>query len=266
MVKKQKIILVILFLLFLIGLNVVGGNQVRNSFYFMASPFSGFFRGIGKASSDFFVTLINSRSLKLENERLISSNQNLLQENAEFHSLKKENEVLRKVLKLGLNKKFNLQMASVLSLDLREDFVVLNKGKADGIKENMPVITQEKVLVGKVIKVFPNFSQVELISNPQSKFSVKFLSTTSSQEKNFYAAAQGNGHEQIILLSVPQEKKIKKGEVVVSYQLGNIFPKDLLVGKVSQIKKNDLKPFQAIDIEPFFKNNLPDILFIIKNS
>jgi rod shape-determining protein MreC len=39
----------------------------------------------------------------------------------------------------------------------------------------------------------------------------------------------------------------------VTSALGGIFPKGLLVGKIKEVKKSDIEPFQKTKIEPFFQ-------------
>ena len=53
--------------------------------------------------------------------------------------------------------------------------------------------------------------------------------------------------------------------MVFTTVLTGIFPKGLLVGEIGEVKKTDLSAFQEAEIDPYFKRNLSEILFVIKN-
>ena len=139
-------------------------------FYTVSLPVQNFFWGLGKKAADLFDTVSQIGKLERENKELDLKNQDLLSKINSLEETKKENEILRTALGLGLEKDFELKMAKVISKDLSIDFIEINKGSGDGILENHPVITSQKVLVGKVSAVYENFSKVMLISDKQSSF------------------------------------------------------------------------------------------------
>jgi cell shape-determining protein MreC len=47
--------------------------------------------------------------------------------------------------------------------------------------------------------------------------------------------------------------------------LESSYPKDLLVGRIAIMQKNDLKPFQTAKVEPFFDLKSAENLFVITN-
>ena len=126
----------------------------------------------------------------------------------------------------------------------------------------MPVITKEKIVVGSIEKIYKNFSRVLLLSNQKSSFDVEIQSKESDE---IYGLAQGEGDLRIRLKFIPQEEKIAKGDMVFTTVLTGIFQKGLLVGEIGEVKKTDLSAFQEAEIDPYFKRNLSEILFVIKN-
>ena len=132
-----------------------------------------------------------------------------------------------------------------------------NKGEKDGISEEFPVINQQKVLIGKIDKVYRNFSKVLLISNSKSSFDVKV------QESEVFGIIKGKGNLKILLDFIHKEKEIKEGDLVVSSALGGFFPQGLLIGEISEVKKSDLEPFQTARVKPAFDIGDLEKLFII---
>ena len=248
--------MLIVFILIIASLNFYK-KEVKNLIYTVSLPVQNFFWGLGKKAANLFDTVSQIGKLEKENKELDLKNQDLISKINSLEETKKDNEILRTALGLGLEKDFELKMAKVISKDLSIDFIEINKGSKDGILENQPVITSQKILVGKVSAVYENFSKVMLISDKQSSFDAEISG------KDISSLVKGQGSSKISLELIPREKEISKDEVVVTSILGGIFPEGLLVGKISEIKKNDIDPFQSAEIQPFLNISDLETLFII---
>ena len=101
-----------------------------------------------------------------------------------------------------------------------------------------------------------------MISSKNNVLNVKVQNSDSSVAP-IYGVVRGNGSSGIFLDLVPVDSKINKDDVLVTSALEGIFPRDLLVGRVKETEKNDLKPFQTIKVEPFFNVQEADNLFVI---
>lgn len=162
---------------------------------------------------------------------------------------------------------FNLRIAGVIGLD-GSDMLSVNKGSVDGIAVGMPVISQQNVLFGLVAKVFKNYSEVQLISSPDSVVNVKVQQNSddaSVNQSEVDGVIKGSGNLSLYLDLVPIGTEINQGDVLITSALEKKFPKDLLVGTISHVEKNDQKPFQQAQVQPFFNLNNTDNLFIITN-
>jgi len=256
--------IVLLIVLFLINL-AHGSSLLREPFYIISSPIEKLLIIAGEKSSDFLGSLFNFRDLALEEKKLASENQKLLSEIAQMKYLKDENETLKAALSLKLQEKFKLLLCEALSWDFQHNTLFISKGSNDGVLENMPLITGNKVLVGKVVHAYRNSSQVQLISSPKAKFDVSPLSIANGGENKFYTLAQGGGENKIILNFYPLNKEVKANDVFVTSCVNKNFPKSLLVGRVENVVKNDINPYQKVIIKPFFKKDMPEFLFLITN-
>ena len=254
--KNEFLIAVIGFALILLALNLFE-NPVKNTFYLISAPVQKVLWQAGDRTSDFFEAVYRAKYLKKEQEELERENQRLLSEIAGFAELEKENEILRQALEIGLEKEFKLVLSEIINKDATQDSILLNKGFMDKISPGMTVITQEKVLVGKISKVYENFSSVELISNKKSEFSARIA------EEEISGLIQGQGRFLLSFNRISQNVKIFKGDIVLTDVLDNDFPPGLLVGKVKEIKKSDTEPFQQAEVSLFFDIKKISYLFII---
>lgn len=258
---KLKIsVILALLIAFFIVLNLTSFSiGVKNFFYLVSSPIQKTFWRAGDNLSDFFEVISEIGKLKKENEELLLKNQELLVENTRLKELKKENEVLRKALEVGLEKEFKLLLSDVIGKDISQDTLLINKGSKDGILKGFPVITQQKVLIGKCGEVYENFSRVVLISNKESSFDVKV------SDNDIQGVVKGEGNLKLFLDLVSQEEEIKEGAIVVTTVLGGIFPKGLLVGEIKEVLRSDIQPFQGAKIKPAFDIKEIETLFVITN-
>ncbi|KPJ56415.1 hypothetical protein AMJ49_04895 [Parcubacteria bacterium DG_74_2] len=259
--KTKTAIILILIICFFLVLNLIGlSKPVKSFFYSLSLPIQKTLWQAGDGVSDFFDSIAHSKYLGEKNKELLSNNQELLSENALLKELKKENEILRQALNLDLQKEFQLILAEIISKDISQDFILISKGSNDGILNDMAVITAEKALCGRIYEVYDNFSKVVLISNPEISFDAK---VPKESEDEIYGVIEGKGSLNLYFNLIPQDKEIKQEDIVVTTSLGGIFPKGLLIGKIKEIKKSDVRPFQEAEVQPFFSLKNTEILFII---
>lgn len=232
-------------------------KEVKNFFYKISEPIQKFLWRAGNRISDFFETITKINKLKKEADELLLKNQELLAENSSLQDLKKENEILREALNIGLEKEFKLSLTQVIGKDISQDFISINKGSEDGIAENMPVVTSQKVLLGRIKEVYKNYSKVMLISNKESFFNGKITG------KEILGEVLGKGDFKMLFDLIPPEAEISEGDLVETSALGGIFPKGLLVGKIGKIQKSDVQSSHQAEIFPLFDLEKLEMVFVI---
>jgi len=248
--RKKILIIVIVGVTLVLSLNFFS-KEVRGFFYSFSSPIQKSFWGVGNSISGFFEGLANTGKLKKENDDLKLTIEQLLAENMSLQETKKENEFLREALEIGLPKEFRLALAEVISKDINQDCVLIDLGAKDGLLEGMPVITQQKTLLGKIIEVYDSFSRVMLISHQESSFDAGVV------DSNITGVIKGKGSFEIEFDLVPKDEEVVEGDLIVSSALGGLYPQGLLVGQVKKIEQSDIQPFYQIEVSPFF--DLPEI-------
>jgi len=253
---KTGIVVFLIIIAFALNVSFVS-KAIKGFFYSISEPIQFWLWEKGIKSSDFFKAILSNQELKKENDFLKLENQKLITENILLEELKTENQLLKKVLDLELEKEFELDLVHIIAKT--NDYLMINKGYGHGMGVGMPVITESKVLVGKIVQLFQNTSQVELLSSKNSSFDVEIFT------KDIYSLAKGQGNFEIILDLIPKEENIETGDKVITSSLGWNFPKELLVGSVKSVKKSDVTAFQEVKVESSFDLNAAKTLFIIKN-
>lgn len=120
----------------------------------------------------------------------------------------------------------------------------LDRGSRDGVELNMGVITPEGV-VGKVLAVYPATSQVLLLSDKDSGVGALLAGTRT------HGPVRGTGEPlRLGMEYVAKDVMVTAGEAILTSGQDRIFPKDLPVGTVLDVKADPRSPFQQIVVRP----------------
>ena len=210
------------------------------------------FLSLHKASSYLRITY-NERSDK---ENLINKINilearvtNLIVENARFKSLDEENQVLREYLKFSKDNELSFVMGNIIArkgLDSNnlDQNIIVNKGAQDGVKIGTGV-TSGGAVVGKVISVKSNASEVCLITNRDCK-----LAATIQNKDNTSGIINGELGLTIKMEFIPQTEELKIGDTVVTSGLEENIPRGLVLGTIEEISKESNELWQSATIEP----------------
>jgi len=249
---RRRVVLIIIALLVILLLNVIE-NPMRSWAYKVAAPVQSYFWQAGDDVNGFF----SGGQVKQDSETLLFENMALLQTVGELKDVKEENDELRKALAFGIEEDFVFIEGQVLWKDPSSDTLIIRSGT--GVEEGMPVTTPEKVAVGIVEEVMGEFSRIRLLSHTES--SVDVVAT----EERIGGVIKGEGKFNTLLDFLPHSAEITEGDIVITSQLGGIFPKNFLVGRVAKVIKSDLEPFQRAQVDQFFNIKLHHMLLIITN-
>src|ERR1700681_1373188 len=119
--------------------------------------------------------------------------------------------------------------------------IMLDRGSKDHIKKNMGVITPEGV-VGKIVEVYDNTSEVLLLTDKDSGVGA-MLGNSRVQ-----SPGGGAGEPLLVMKYVANDDVVSVGERVVTSGMDKIFPRDLPIGTITDIKPGN--PFKSIRIRP----------------
>ena len=119
--------------------------------------------------------------------------------------------------------------------------IQLDRGERDGIRKNMGVITPDGV-VGKVVESYPNASQVLLLTDKESGVGAMLA------DSRVQGPVGGQGEPLLVMKYVPNDDTVNLGDRVITSGMDRIFPRDLPVGTVAEIKSGN--QFKQIRVKP----------------
>lgn len=139
--------------------------------------------------------------------------------------------------------------------------LTLDKGRDDGIRPDMAVMTPDGV-VGKIRDTEPHTSQLLLLNDPSSGAGVLFAST------RIRAIVRGNANGGIEIDNLTQDNRIKPGEQVLTSGGDGVYPRGLPVGVIESIAPDPQhQPFVSIKVKPAANlSRLEEVLVITGTS
>ncbi|HMD07406.1 MAG TPA: rod shape-determining protein MreC [Candidatus Acidoferrum sp.] len=127
------------------------------------------------------------------------------------------------------------------SADSASQTIYLDRGERDGIRRNMGVITPDGV-VGKVIESYKDTAQVLLLTDKDSGVGAMLV------DSRLQGPVGGTGEPLLIMKYIPNDDNVNSGERVVTSGMDRIFPRDLPVGTIAEIKSGN--PFKQLRVKP----------------
>ena len=127
------------------------------------------------------------------------------------------------------------------SADSASQTIYLDRGERDGIRKNMGVITPDGV-VGKVIESYKDTAQVLLLTDKESGVGAMLV------ESRLQGPVGGTGEPLMVMKYIPNDDNVNSGERVVTSGMDRIFPRDLPVGTIAEIKAGS--PFKQLRVKP----------------
>jgi len=259
----SKVLVVVFGLAIILAVTNVFSSGLRNVFLSVSSPFSNFFWSLGKNTSSFLGSLASAGFLSNDNYNLKEENQKLLSQVIFLQDQVKQLKNIATIQGAIDGEKFDLLPVKASGLS-EKDILSVNKGLSDGILENMPVINQNKAIVGVVVKVYKDYSAVMLISSLENGGVGARVIEKDGSLSDIEGVVKGAGSLSFLLDFVPVNDELKQNSFLITSELEDIFPPGLLIGEISEINKNDQDPHQKAKIDPFFKIG-SDSFFVITN-
>ncbi len=245
-IKNTTVIFVVLlsfFLIFFSKSDLILINGIKNFSTSIINPLTTIISSPIKIISNVANEYDKFRNLKFENRILQEEIIRLKKWQTLAIQNSRENKVLKKLLQATDN---DLQLVKTASLYNRNDnlfskLININAGYIDNVQNNMTVIN-ERGLVGKVIESTSNNSRVLLITDPNLSISVKTISN------GVFSLLSGVGDNQYLVSKFIKSNEMPRlGDIVVTSGTAQIFPVDLLVGKIEKIEEDRFYVLPFVD-------------------
>lgn len=199
--------------------------------------------------SNYFRSFASLRSAQSENDLLKQRVQELEVEIKGKQDLTTENERLKGLLDLKEKSQYKVLTARIIGRDpsVFFDSSIINRGSMDGVKLNMPVVT-DGGLVGRVTAVGPLTSQVDLITRDKSGVGSVVGEVGASTA---LGVISGTSKRDILEMRyVPGTIEVVVGNIIYTTGQDGIYPAGLKVGEVIEVRAGSATTPQQIFVRP----------------
>lgn len=141
------------------------------------------------------------------------------------------------------------------------NYMVIDKGRTDGIDKDMGVICSDGI-VGIVVNVSNHFASVMSLLNSNTIVSARFID-------NQYVANvvwDNQNYHYGVVKDIPSHLIINKGDSLVTSGFSNSYPPDIMVGTIEEMENNTNEMFSTAKLK--FSTNFSTLrhVFIVKNN
>jgi rod shape-determining protein MreC len=226
----------------------------------IAFPFQKVVTVTADKADRIFDQYLNLVDTKKENEALKKMVNELKAQTVRLEELERENRRLRELLDFKQDIASPMLPAEIIATSPTPwmDTVVVDKGTKDGVQQGMPVVS-EKGVVGYVLKTTRFVSTVMFATHYNCRIDAIVQRTRS------HGVVGGLLEGHCRLFNVLRTEDISEGDLVVTSGFGNRFPRGLLIGVISKVKRKRFGLFQEAEIDPSVDfSKLEEVFILLK--
>ncbi|MDP2944009.1 MAG: rod shape-determining protein MreC [bacterium] len=263
-IKKNRLIIsgliiaALLFFLHLIGIS----RPVENSLSYLIKPIAGRFYKAGTDLKIAYDANDNPEDLNAKVERLTKEVAVLTVADSRSLEIEEENRKLREALKFVGNSNSRVVVASVIAKEAAaEDSLglIINRGAKDGLVAGLAVVSEEGLIVGKVLETKDTTAKICLTINRNCQLAAAIQNSNKTQ-----GITDGDLGLTIKMSYIPQLEKITPGDIVITSGLGEHIARGLVIGRIATVYNESNEVWQSATIEPLVNlSNLTVVAVII---
>jgi len=147
------------------------------------------------------------------------------------------------------------------SVNSERNYVQINRGSNQGMKDNMAVISSDGSAIGVVVNVSPNFSQVMSLLHVQNKVNA------SLKKSGEFGTIEWDGKDPrfVTLRNLPKSIEVKKGDTVVTSMYSYNFPPGYIIGTVADFVADNSTTFYVLKVKTAANFYNLQQVFVIEN-
>ncbi|HNP92321.1 MAG TPA: rod shape-determining protein MreC [Rectinema sp.] len=263
--KKAGICLVLSIIVLFISTKTI----VKVPGFFNGYIIGGIQKGLSAIGS-FFTGTIGAvselRNIERDYEALLEKVQDYELKVRDYTALREENQRLKELLGLSTLPDAKKIAAHVIARDPTNMYssLVIDKGYINGIRKYMPVVAYQngvEGLVGKIIEVKASTSILQPLYDQRFFAAARLAKTRAEGMLN----GQGFRDVPLNLLYVPKAEAdlLKRGDIVVTSGLDEIFPSEIIIGRVEDWRLNELSSSLVISVQPAIDLSRIEYVFAI---
>ena len=164
---------------------------------------------------------------------------------------------------LGHRRRYVWRDAEVVSnsVNAERNYIQINRGSKQGIRDNMAVLNSDLSLVGIVVNTSDNFSQV--MSLLHVKNNVNAIMKRSGNAGTI--SWDGKSPLYLTMTGIPKSDSIAKGDTVLTGTYSLSFPPLRMIGRVASIIKDNSSSFYVLQIKTAANFQNLQHVFVVEN-
>jgi len=147
------------------------------------------------------------------------------------------------------------------SINFDQNYIQLNRGSNQGVQDDMAVLNSDGAIVGLVVNVSPNFSQVMSLLHTKSmvpatikRFSANGTVEWDTKDPRF-----------VLLKGISRDVEVKKGDSILTSPYSYNFPPGYLIGTVAAIETDKASGFYLLKVRTTVNFNTIQQAFVVEN-
>ena len=117
--------------------------------------------------------------------------------------------------------------------------------------------------MGVVVETGPNYARVSTILNPSVNVACFVSSTRDTGIVN--GSSEYSDQGKTVIKYLPKNTKAKEGDIISTTGMGEIFPKDLIVGTIEKVETDSSGNYNYAIVKPISEIAEVKTVFVIKN-
>ncbi len=236
--------------IFIAAVSENGSSPLSSVLGTVVSPLAEVSRQISEKMSDFRAGFVSSSAYREEISSLSEELESCKEELVDHEKLQHKLQAYEAFLDVKEeNPDYSFLPATVILRDASDIYssFSINKGSDDGLKINMPVIFG-KHLVGIVKELTANTAVVYSLLDPTVSVSAYEIRTREDcyTESDTLLSSQGL----IKLSGLSRSTPVVSGGIVCTSGIGGIYPRDLIIGTVTQVENSETDISAYAVVEP----------------
>ncbi len=180
-------------------------------------------------------------------------------ENMKLKFYRSQNETLKQHLDFLTESKDKFVLANILGRRYESGFnwIIINKGKKDGISPGLAVVDKRGSLVGSVITAEDSISYVRPLVDLHSFVTADIISFNEDNKSDVTSGViQGEYNLIVKMKYVPLDQKVELGDIVITSGLEESIRRGIIIGQVVEINKKPNAIFQELIINLLAEKNI----------
>ena len=147
------------------------------------------------------------------------------------------------------------------SVNKENNYLQLNRGSRQGIRDNMAVISSDGAIVGLIVNTSPNFSQVMSLLHSRNRMQAMLKKTNTAGTISW----DQKDYRLLTLEGISRDVEVKKGDTVLASQYSYNYPPGFMVGTIQSIAVDKNSGFYNLKVRAGARFNSLQQVFVVEN-